>query len=208
MTVIAMVLVPDLDDEITAVLTAIEETLLQIRAYESECMGAGDDLHLPRPLAREAALEAVRRLWEALAPSQGERARSAWLGKTYAPDGRYEHTPLRVLHVDQADVEILAATAKAFANPGDPYGVVADIVAGFGREQLHGEDLVMRTAQLAGVLDLEHDDDSRALAKALTAAGPTADLVLTAELEEAYGRFVDRFNHMWTLADPLARWQY
>jgi hypothetical protein len=202
------VLVPDLEDEITAALIALEETLLQIGGYEDDSTAQGDDSGLGYPLASRAALEAVRSLWDALAPSQGERARKACLGTVYAPDGRYEHLPLRLVDVAVADLEVLAATAKAFAAPTDPYGVVADIVTGFGRDQLHGEDLVMRTAQLAGVLDLQADDDSRALEQALAATGPTCDLTFTAELEQAYGAFVDRFNHMWTLADPLARWQY
>lgn len=205
------VLLPDLDDEITHVLTAIEETLLAIGGYEDECAAEGANPGLAAPLAAGTALQAVRRLWDVLAPSQGDRARKASLGRVYAPDGRYEHLPLRLADVDAGDVLVLADTAKAFAEttgPADPHGGVAEIVADFGREQLGGEDLVMRTAQLAGVLDLQADDDSRALGEALTAAGPGADVVLTPELEQAYGRFVDRFNAMWALSTPLNRWQY
>jgi hypothetical protein len=132
------------------------------------------------------------------------------LGALYAPDGRYEHVPLRLVSVDQADIEVLAATARALARPTDPYGQVAEIIADFDdrRPGEHDGGLVMRTAQLAGVLDLHADADALILLHALAAASPTTDIVLTSVTETAYKAFADRFNRIWTLSDPLARWQY
>ena len=105
-------LLPDLDDELTAALTHVEELLLEVAAWEEDDPGAA----WPPPLACGQALEAVRRTWDAVAPTQGERAAAAGrTGRLLAPDGRYEHAPLRLVDVGQADVDALAALLPSSA---------------------------------------------------------------------------------------------
>ncbi|MEV4016838.1 hypothetical protein AB0J35_40725 [Nonomuraea angiospora] len=73
---------------------------------------------LPAPLAGGAALKALRRLAAVLAPTQGERAiKVGTTGRLLAPHGRYEFAPLRLVDVDQADVQVLAAAARVLGDP-------------------------------------------------------------------------------------------
>ncbi len=202
-------LLPDLGDELTAALAHIEELLLEVAAWEKDV----PDAAWPAPLAGGQALEAARRIWDAVAPTQDKRAASAGhTGRLFAPDGRYEHLPLRLVDVDQADVDALAKAAAIF---GDPHA--ADHV----RQALaHGADiayrrdddeactlLVMTAAQLAGLLDLAPDQDTGILA-GMAGGDPRADIVLTAEGEAAYQRYATRANRMWSLGDPLSRYVY
>src|SRR5690348_14925924 len=85
-------LVPDFDDELTGALNQIEELLLEVAGWEDE----DPEVAWPPPLANGAALRAVQRIWATVAPTQGKRARAAGhTGRLLAPDGRYEHMPLR-----------------------------------------------------------------------------------------------------------------
>ncbi|MFI9841870.1 hypothetical protein ACIHFD_32875 [Nonomuraea sp. NPDC051941] len=65
-------LVPDLDNDLWHVLNELEELLLTYAVWENT--GQVEPGELPAPLANGAALEALRRLQTALAPTQGERA--------------------------------------------------------------------------------------------------------------------------------------
>ncbi|MFI0453677.1 hypothetical protein [Actinomadura sp. 6N118] len=208
------VLIPDLDEEITHALTALEEVLLTLDGAEA------DGMPVPGALAGGAALAAVRRLWSVLAPTQGDRARRAGLtGRLLAPDGRHEHIPLRVVDVEAADVDQLAAAARALGDPhadelvhdavdevGDAVFQPGDMRAGVGRR------LVVAIAALAGVLDLADTPAAVMLRDRLAAAahadGPAADVVLTEAEERAYGETVTRINQMWSQGDPLQRWAY
>ena len=103
-----------MEEELTTALASVEESLLTLAAWEDEDPG----LRLPPPLAGQAALQATRRLWAALAPTQGDRAvRAGRTGRVLGPDGRYEHLPFRLAEVDPADVATLAAAARELASP-------------------------------------------------------------------------------------------
>lgn len=207
-------LIPDLDDDITGALTQVEELLLEVSAWEDEA----PETQWPAPLAGEEALDAVRRLYDAIAPTQGDGARKAGLtGELRAPDGRYEHIPLRVIDVDPADVARLTEAAKIFGVPGTfhPAATALEEVARSlygdlgpgGREENPAARLVMTAAKLAGLLDLHADDDTALLTR--TVAGQTTDtIVLTTDGEDAYQRFSRRANAMWSLSDPLRLYQY
>jgi hypothetical protein len=74
-----VVLVPDLGEELARAMARLEGSLLILRAAEE------DGAVLPGPLAGGAALGALRRLWKALAPTQGQRAAAAWhAGRLYS----------------------------------------------------------------------------------------------------------------------------
>jgi len=107
--------VPDLGDEQVGAFTLTEELLMLLAAWEEEAAEEGaDDWSLPSELGGGVALEAVRRLWDAVKPSQGEfYSGSRWL----ATDGRYELGPLSFLDIDQADLDVLAAAASALGRP-------------------------------------------------------------------------------------------
>jgi len=202
-------LVPDLDDQLTAALAHVEELLLEVVAWEEE----DPDTRWPAPLAGQAALGAVRRIWDAVAPTQGERAAAAGLtGRLLAPDGRYEHMPLRLVDVDPADVGALTAAAAVFGDPHAPGHVRQALEHGADIAYRADDDeactrLVMTAAQLAGVLDLAPDRDSEVLA-ALVDVGPDQDVILSPDGEAAYQRYATRANRMWSLSDPLARYLY
>ena len=101
---------------------------------------------------------APRRIWNAVAPTQGERAAKAGrTGRLLAPDGRYEHAPLRLVDIGQADVDALAAAAAAFGDPHAPDHVRQALEHGTGIAYHDSGDhartrLVMTAAQLAGLL--------------------------------------------------------
>lgn len=203
------VLIPDLDDELTASLTRVEELLLEVAAWEDE----DPETLWPPPLAGSAALEAVRRIYDAVAPTQGERARAAGCaGRVLGPDGRYEHMPLRLVCVDPADVAALAAAAAAL---GDPHAADhVQLALEHGADMAYGASdgaacrrLVLTAAQLAGLLDLAPDRDSELLA-GLVDDDPDLDVVLSPAAEDAYQRYANRANRMWSLGDPLARYLY
>jgi hypothetical protein len=180
------VLVPDLGEDLARAVDELEKLLLTLKAAEDA--GA----RLPDPLANGSALTALRRLWRALAPSQGHRAAAARLaGRLYAPGRRAEHVPLRLVDVDPLDVATLSAAAAALGRGAVGVGVV--------REALDtcGTDLVAVAAGISGLLDLADTAESIVLRERLAAAGPGADVVLTPAIEEAYQVTANRLNAMW-----------
>jgi hypothetical protein len=66
----------------------------------------------------------------------------------------------------------------------------------------------MRTAQIAGLLDLAETADTTVLRALLETAGPAGDVVLTIDAEAAYQRLADRFNQMWALGSGISRFLY
>jgi hypothetical protein len=210
MTATGLRLAPDLDDELTTALAHAEELLLEVLALEDDDPGAT----WPAPLAGQQALTALRRIWDAVAPTQGERAAAAGhTGRLLAPDGTYEHAPLRLAAVDQDDVAVLAAAAAVFADPRAPGDVRtalehgADIAYGADDDQACTR-LVMAVARLAELLALPPDRDTEILTALIQAAAPGQDIVLSADGEAAYQRYATRANRAWTGGNPLTRYLY
>jgi hypothetical protein len=180
------VLVPDLGEELARAVEELERLLLSLLA--AEATGAT----LPGPLANGTALTALRRLWRALAPTQGRRAAAARLaGRLYAPGRRAEHVPLRLVDVSPIDVTALSAAAAALGMGATGTGVVRDAL------QACGSDLVAAAAGISGLLDLADTAESIVLREWLAAAGPGADVVLTPAIEQAYHVTAHRLNAMW-----------
>ena len=203
-------LVPDLDDELTVALASVEELLLTLAAWEDEDPGLG----LPPPLAGQAALQATRRLWTALTPTQGDRALQAGhTGRLLGPGGRYEHLPFRLAEVDPADVAALTEAARELGSPSasDPVRDAVEAGAGIAygcHDEASCQQLVMRAAQIAGLLDLAETTDTAVLRELLETAGPAVDVVLTVDAEAAYQRLAERFNQMWALGSGMSRFLY
>ncbi|MGP3957355.1 hypothetical protein ACTWPT_15245 [Nonomuraea sp. 3N208] len=184
-------LVPDLGEDLARAIEELERLLLTLQAAED----AGATL--PGPLANGTALTALRRLWRALAPTQGQRAAAARMaGRLYAPGGRTEHVPLRLVDVNPIDVVTLSAAAAALGMSAAGPGVVRDALEAGGANP-SGTDLVATAASISGLLDLADTAESIVLRERLAAAGPGADVVLTPAVEEAYQATADRLNAMW-----------
>ncbi|WP_157255078.1 hypothetical protein [Nonomuraea typhae] len=199
------VLVPDLDDEITHAMNELEELLLTFAVWEEH--GEIEPGELPAPLSGRQALAVLHRLWDAVAPTQGQKAVQAGLtGRQLASDGRYEYLPVRLVDVDPADVVALAELARLLGDPHAP-DVVRDGLEN-GRAQMPAGELVMRTAQLAGLLDLADSPEGELLRERLALAGPADDVVFTVEEEAAYKTLVTRTNAMWALGSPVERFRY
>ncbi|WP_049570006.1 hypothetical protein [Nonomuraea sp. SBT364] len=179
------VLVPDLGEELAGAVGRLERLLLALRAAEH----AGTAL--PEPLSGGAALAALRRLWRAVALTQGRWAAEARLaGRVYASCGRVEHVPLRLVDVDPVDVATLSAAAAAL-------GALTRGAADGGEA---GAELVAVAARISGLLDLADTAESIVLREYLAAAGPGGDVVLTPAVEEAYRATAARLDAMWPRA--------
>jgi hypothetical protein len=201
-------LIPDLDQELTTALTHVEEMLLSVAAWEDD----EPEVIWPEPLAKRRALAAVRRIWDAVAPTQGHRAAARHMGRIFAPDGRYEHIPLRLAAISPGGPAILADAVAVFVGPDAPDHVRQAVE--HGAEIAYGDDSdqactrLLRTAEcLAGLLSLPSGHDSELLA-ALITADPGRDIVLSAGSEAAYRRYTTRVNQIWQAGDPLHLWQY
>jgi hypothetical protein len=168
--------------------------------------------HLAEPLAQRRALAAARRLWDVIAPTQGHRAAASQTGLIFAPDGRYEHIPLRLAAISPGDPAILADAVAVFAGPDASDHVLQALE--HGAEVAYGNDsdqacarLLAATGRLAGLLGLPADQDSEQLA-ALITTDPGRDIVLSVGAEAAYRRYAIRVNQIWRAGDPLHLWQY
>jgi hypothetical protein len=116
--------VVDLDDGLIEDLIRVEELLLTLRRWADE---AEDGWMPPGPLAGDTALEAVRRLYDALRPTQSrhqydhaarqQRDIAPAGPRWYAADGRYELATISFADVDDADVAQLAAAAGELGRP-------------------------------------------------------------------------------------------
>ncbi len=212
-----VVLVADLDGAPLTVLSVLEELLQDLAAWEDS--DAADPpqtrapLRLPAPLAGGVALAAVRRLAAALQPTQclgSER------GRLLGPDGSYAHTPLSVLILPSADIELLAATARVLGRPGLEPDLVDVLTAYADRftDQLAGRcapadraEFVVGIAGLAGLLDLAPTEATQLLVARLSASPPGLDLALTDAEEAAYTGTLARMTAMWPHGSELTRFR-
>lgn len=216
-----MYLVPDLDDELVYVLNQAEELLLTLRAWESD---PDAPAVLPDPLAAGGALDALHRLQDAITPTQTRTTLAgqqlpATVGPALllGPDGRYEHRPLRLVTLAQADLDLLAAATATMGHAlaAAPAGELAEAL-GAGAEAAcsltYGStptpvDIVTGLTRALGVLDLAPDADTELLTS-LLAVPPTAAVTLTPAADAAYARLADRINTMWADGSDLDRFGY
>ncbi len=159
------------------------------------------------------ALAAVRRLAEALQPTQCPGSER---GRLLGPDGSHAHTALSVLLLPCADIEILAATARALGRPGLEPDLVDVLTAYADRfaNQLAGRcapanrvEFVVGIAGLAGLLDLAPTEATQLLVARLSASPPGLDLALTDAEEAAYTGTLARMTAMWPHGSELTRFR-
>jgi hypothetical protein len=206
--------VPDLDDELTAALSLLDEALSQLAGWIAdrvEIDGQAEPPTWPAPLADRSAVEAFARVAGVLRATQGIEGRLRWI----APDGIYEHVPLRFVHLDESDLDTLAAAAHELGRALHPGAGASDeldqaLETAGDAAGVSATDVVSTLARLHGLLTLAPTDDCTRLYAAAQRAIATDEhhLELTAALEVAYQRTVGRLNGMWTLGDPLARFVY
>lgn len=124
--------------------------------------------------------------------------------RVLAPDGRYEHTPLRFHDLAEADVAALNDAAGTLGDPGRGEDVTAALEQAGGPAQAAAT--VSIAARLSGLLDLAWTQDADLLRARIV--GATEDVVLTGEEEAAYQRTVSRLNGMWALGSGVDRFTY
>jgi hypothetical protein len=197
--------VPDLDDELTAALSLLDEALSQLAGWLQDPQPPT----WPAPLGDRTALDALGRVAFVLRATQGIEGRLRWI----APDGIYEHVPLRFVHLEESDLATLAAAAHELGRALPPGTGAADeldqaLESAGDAAGVAAVDVVSTLARLHGLLTLEATDDVDRLHTASRLDGDGHHLVLSSSLEAAYQRTVTRLNGMWTLGDPLSRFVY
>ncbi|MGK4578439.1 hypothetical protein [Kitasatospora sp. HPMI-4] len=204
-----VMLLPENEEWLHA-LFVIEDPLLVALAEASNRAAAGDEdaPRLPEGLDGEAVYAAWGRIVRALPEPLWKKDVSLGGHQLFAPDGRWEHTPLYAVEIDPADVEQLASLfdhlRTAAHRAGEDLFVLleeaAEERAEPGRRPVV-QQVVADVARAVSALQLDAtDDDTRTLLQALAAAAPGERIVLTEAQEEAYRRLADRFTL--AIADP------
>ena len=220
-------LVPD-DGQLWSLLRQSEQLLSGLALAAEDSAGENQTAwQFPAPLADRRAVEALDRVRDALAeqlspPGQQDTPSGC---KLIAPDGRHEHTPLRLVPIAQADLTVLEAALQvcSHATLHDALipiettdqitdlrealeGIELDSQQGPPREQpLRGAAALAGLARLVAVLDLTPNADTQLLTDAVAEPG---NIVLTDAQEAAYQRVTTRITALISDGDPLHRWQY
>jgi hypothetical protein len=103
----AICVLPDMGSSLTRTIGAAEQILVNLDPGE---VGAG--VALPAPLARDVALTAVRRIWSAVATTQGIHAEAAGLTSGQLDHGGRTLAPLRLVRLRGADLTTLLEAGK------------------------------------------------------------------------------------------------
>jgi hypothetical protein len=217
-------LVPDLEDELVFVLAQVEEVLLTLSAWESDPDAPAE---LPAPLAGRRALDALNRIQGLITPTQTRVDRggaevpvTVGPARLLGPNGRYEHRPLRLVALDQVDLDLLSAAAGEMGRTlaAAPGGELAEALAA-GAEAAGSVGAVYETttpdpvtivaslARALGVLDLAVTADTTLLIARVDVPADT-DVVLAPAEEAAYARLADRINTMWADRSRIDRFLY
>ncbi|MYS36346.1 hypothetical protein K388_07128 [Streptomyces sp. KhCrAH-43] len=211
-----LVLLPD-DEDWLSLFMGMEEPLLTQLALNSRAVQAGDEevWELPQDLDGVGAHEAWGRLFQALPEPLRHTGRN--IGRyepnqerptgrytLYAPDSRWEHTPLYPADVDPRDVAAVAAVLAHFrtALDGTDHTELADFLqqmaddwADPGREG-NAKRMVEDFTRGLSVWQLPHQPDTAVLLAAV--AGPGGEtperIVLTPPQEDAYQTFTRRVS--------------
>ncbi|MFE2529463.1 hypothetical protein ACFXEL_35150 [Streptomyces sp. NPDC059382] len=221
------VLLPDDEDWLSLFMGMEEPLLIQLDLNARAAQQGGEDVwELPPGLDAIGAREAWDRLFQALPEplrhtganiGRSEPSRERPAGQQYAlyaPDGRWEHTPLYPADVDPRDVATVAAVlahlhtaidGTGHAQLGDFLQLIADEWADPGREG-SGRQMVEDFVRGLSVWQLPHQPDTDVLLEAVAAAGPDGEtperIVLTPQQEDAYQTFMRRVSAAVTGSSP------
>lgn len=199
------IFVLDTDGHNLPYLEGLEEMLFTLQRWEGEQPGPDQDpMDLPAPVASGRALAAMKRVRAALMATQGELAVAArQIGSLWArtvdrswglePGSRLELVPLRLVDVDQDDVQTLIDLHAVLSDRNIDRDIqdAAEKAAGWttpagARSDRTAADLYRDAAQLVALLSMEWDGAARALADVLATRPPADDLELTASQAAAY----------------------
>lgn len=215
-------LVPD--DEALGGLLRRADTLLETLAINLEdSQEDPEPWRFPAPLADRTAVDAMDRVADAVRAQSTtwwqDNPEGPWL---YAPDGRYQHTPVRGVLIDPQDLATLEAavhTCMRALTPGAAQGdpALADLAEVIGQVELDddhigqqppitGRQALDALARLVALLDLAPDADTQTLTTLVT--DQATDIVLTEQQEAAYQRMANRWIALISDADPLHRYLY
>lgn len=195
--------VPDLGDELLHALGQIEELLLTLTIWEQE-----DDVHLPEPFARGSALAALNEVQDAVRPTQSRHEREPVPGRLLAPDGRYEHLPLRFVRIPTAHLQILEYAARVLALSVTHDDFAEALAQHAEANRVSGVELAGWLSRAVSVLGLAWDDDVRTLWRAVTVHPSTGDIVLDDGEEAAYKRVAGRINTLWSYGSGIDRFRF
>jgi hypothetical protein len=125
-----------------------------------------------------------------------------------APDGRYEHVPLRPAPINQTDLAAFCATAEQLSDVGG-WGVIAEAVEAAVRylPMKSGGELLNQAVRLCRLLSIQPATATGPAWDRLTSPS-SCDTVLTHHEEIAYQRLVDEITAAWCPGDRLSRWLY
>lgn len=167
-----------------------------------------DPWQLPAPFDADRADSAADRIAEALS------ARAISAGpEIYAPDGRYQHTPIRAVTLDRSDLATLTEAwrvcARAISPDADPSALdLSELLDGLTLSDavsVSGAQAVDQLGRLVRLLTTK-DEDTRVLLDLVT--GQSDDVTLTDEQEAAYRRAADRWTETISSGDHLHRYVF
>uniref|UniRef100_UPI003F497262 hypothetical protein n=1 Tax=Actinokineospora sp. CA-119265 TaxID=3239890 RepID=UPI003F497262 len=171
-----------------------------------------------------AALDRVARELRAVLPGADDTGQGQV--RLLAPGGVHEHVPVHVVRLDPADLATLAAVLDLGRQALDPAARTVEVGAGVladlaelldqidtgttgrdGDTTPAGPDAALTPlARLLTLLTLSDDGDHQVLLAAHRP--PRAEVVLTAEQDQAYTRLARRWVDTLSGGDPLQRWLY
>lgn len=190
-----LVVVPDTDGELTAVIGDLEELLLSLDSKEL----------LPAALTSRQACDAVGRLGSWFAGWE----RGPHKVQPVAPDGRFELIPLGIVAVGRKDLERIWAAVARLAGNDSRHPVVQELLDDRARDWCEVTS-VDRFERLVALLELDWDDDVDVLYRRL-GDGWAPDgrrVVLDASEYGAYQRVTGRILTVWHGDHPFQHFLY
>lgn len=218
------------DYELLGLLRQAQDLLSMVTAAEADSHEDPDEdqpWQLPDPLAGGQAADVLARLAaDAHAELGPEADLSSSDARLYAPDGRYEHLPLRVVALDPSDRTILATTVQICRQALEPHedveatrrqtlddlrDLLGDVDLDSGPwpdgAPIRASDKLVPLVRLVELVTQPPDEDAQVLTEVLAQADGQ-DVVLTAEQEAIYQRVATRLNTALAGGNPLDRWSW
>lgn len=202
-----MVLLPDLDGELEHVLCVLDEVLIALHTdIDDEC-DADPTGESPAELDQLGAFhhpgacdDPFARIWRSVRDA-GERP-----GRVFAPGGRHEHLPLRVIRLATTDIHQFGqtvATLGRLVDAGDTSVTEVIVERAGGRRP---NDMMQAWARAHMLLGLT-DAASTALLAAELGDG-TSDVTLSLAGEACYQSTADRLVRLYHGSSALDRYLY